>query len=179
MSLLTVIRNAVAGGAEDEPREAAHTGATAPEGPAGAEGVDMPTETQPAGGANAGISQADHDAAVNAARDQGRAEGVQAATDRLAAALGAEGVRGNAARMSAALDLAQKSPGMDGAAIAAFVSANVAAEPVTAPSYEAQRLAAAGLAAPAPRAGSTKDDEKVARILANQRQATGSGGRAN
>jgi signal peptide peptidase SppA len=103
----------------------------------------------------AGISKAEHDAAVKTARAEGEAAGATAATDRLAAALGADGVKGDAARMAAALDLAVKSPGMSGEDVAAFVTANVAgAEPAAAASaagYEAARLAAAGQAQPAPR----------------------------
>lgn len=101
---------------------------------------------------DAGIPKADHDAAVKAARAEGRAEGEasasKAATDRLVAALSADGVKGDAARMTAALDLAQKSPGMSGDDVAAFVSANVAAAKPAAASYEERRLAAAGLAQP-------------------------------
>jgi hypothetical protein len=110
----------------------------------------MSNSDKPAGGdkPDAGIPQADHDAAVKAARVEGEATGSKAATDRLVAALGAEGVKGDAARMSAALELAQKSPGMSGEEIAAFVSANVAASGKQEPAadYERQRLA--GIAKP-------------------------------
>lgn len=167
MSLIAAIRNAVAGAAEDEPLDAAQPGASAPQSPAGAEGVDMSTETKPAGGASAGISQADRDAAVKTAHEEGMTEGAKAANARIAAALGAEGVKGNAARMSAALDLALKSPGMEGAAIAAFVVANVGGAEV---SYEQQRLAAAGAAQPGkpkPQGGeaaASQWDKAVARV---------------
>lgn len=103
---------------------------------------------------DAGISKAEHDTAVNAARSEGEAAGAKAATDRLAAALGADGVRGDAARMAAALDLAVKSPGMTGEDVAAFVVANVGADKgdgAQAVGYEASRLAAAGLAQPGQR----------------------------
>jgi signal peptide peptidase SppA len=112
------------------------------------------TSGAPAATEDAGISRADHDAAVKAAAETGRKEGAQAATDRLVAALGAEGVKGDAARMSAALDLAQKSPGMSGDDVAAFVSANVAtskADDADPKAYENQRLAAAGPAQPGAR----------------------------
>ena len=170
MSLLAAIWSAVSAAPGDDAQDGAATGASAPEGPAGAEGVDMTTETKPAGGANAGIPQADHDAAVKAAREEGRTEGAQAATDRVSAALGAEGVKGNAARMSAALDLLQKSPGMDGAAVAAFVVANVAITGNDAQSYERQRADAAGLAQPSkgkPQGGEAAAslwDKAVARV---------------
>ncbi|SMD18164.1 S49 family peptidase [Rhizobium sp. RU36D] len=98
-----------------------------------------------------GISKAEHDAAVKAATDTGRAEGAKLATDRLCAALSAEGIKGDSARMSAALDLAVKSPSMSGEDVAAFVAGNVAsAQPSQAApaSYEASRMAGAGLAAP-------------------------------
>jgi alanine dehydrogenase len=82
----------------------------------------------------------------------------------MTAILGAEGVKGDAKRMSAALDLSTASPDMAAEAIVAFVVANVpaadASTSATAPeaaaapaiaaaaSYEAQRLAAANLAMP-------------------------------
>ncbi|HEV2504407.1 MAG TPA: S49 family peptidase [Mesorhizobium sp.] len=104
---------------------------------------------------DAGISKTEHDAAVKAATETGRAEGAKTATDRLVAALGAEGVKGDASRMAAALDLAQKSPGMSGEDVAAFVVSNVSgvakAEDTDAKGYEASRLAAAGLSQPAPK----------------------------
>ncbi|MGY6709715.1 MAG: hypothetical protein ACXIVF_15455 [Rhizobiaceae bacterium] len=117
----------------------------------------MSKDDTPAGGAkNAGISQADHEAAVTAARAEGKEEGAGEATARLVTALGAEGVKGDPGRMSAALDLAQKSPGMSGEDVAAFVTANVAASggagKKPAADYEASRLAAAALAQPGNRA---------------------------
>lgn len=105
----------------------------------------------------AGIPKTEHDAAVKAAAETARAEGAKAATDRLVAALGAEGVKGDAGRMAAALDLAQKSPAMSGEDVAAFVTANVSGQKKpqqdAEAGYEAGRLAAAGLAQPAPGAG--------------------------
>ncbi len=102
----------------------------------------------------AGITQAEHDVAVNAAADTARAEGSKAATDRLVAALGAEGVKGDASRMAAALDLAVKSPGMSGEDVAAFVTSNVASSGKSDAhaGYEAARLAASGQAQPVTRA---------------------------
>lgn len=108
----------------------------------------------PAAQEDAGIPKAEHDAAVKAARAEGEAAGAKAATDRLVAALGAEGVKGDAVRMEAALDLAQKSPGMTGEDVAAHVVAYVgAAAASSAAAYETGRLAAAGLAQPAAKAG--------------------------
>ena len=145
-SLLAAVHNAVAGTAsavleEDEP------GAPAPQ----SHGDHMANQSQPAGGDQSGISKADHEAALTAVRAEGKAEGAKEATDRINAALGAEGVKGDAGRMAAALDLAVSSPTMSGDAIAAFVLANVAAaKPATAPAadYAASRAAAAGLAQP-------------------------------
>ena len=123
-------------------------------------GAPAPLATAPAGahqGNTNMISQADHDAAVKAAEAKGdaagEARGTKAATDRLSTALGAEGVKGDAGRMAAALDLATKSPAMAGADVAAFVVANVtaskpAAGAVDPKAYEQQRLADAGMAQP-------------------------------
>lgn len=102
---------------------------------------------------NAGISKAEHEQAVNLAADTGRQEGASAATDRLVAALGADGIKGDAKRMQAALELAVKSPAMSGEDVAAFVAANVplaaaAAQALTQADYEAGRMAGAGLAKP-------------------------------
>lgn len=130
-------------------------------------------ENMGAPAADAGISKAEHESAVKAAADQGRAEGAQAATDRLSAALGADGVKGDAGRMAAALDLAVKSPAMSGEDVAAFVVGNVAsaqaAAAAPAASYEAGRMAGAGLAAPggdsAPKSGlSARIDARIAKM---------------
>ena len=148
-SLLAAVHDALMGPADDVLDED-ETGAPALD--ATQEDVQMSKDNQPAGGDSktAGISQAEHDAAVNAATESGKAEGVKAATERLQAALGAEGIKGDAGRMAAALDLAVKSPGMSGADVAAFVVANVAASaaPSSAETYAAGRVAAAGASQP-------------------------------
>lgn len=72
-----------------------------------------------------GVPKADHDAAVNAAKAEGETVGASAERARFAAILGHEKVKGNAARMSAAIDLAVKAPGMSADDVAAFVTANV------------------------------------------------------
>lgn len=118
---------------------------------------------------NAGISQADHERAVADAQQSGFKSGEQAATDRLSAALGAEGIKGDAGRMAAALDLAVKSPSMSGEDVAAFVAANVGAVASSAPSqqqYEANRMAGAGLAKPGdePAAKSSLSERMTAHI---------------
>lgn len=147
-SMLAVVREAVLADAAEDCPVTGETGAAAPL----TEDVKMSGTNKPAGGdSNAGISQAEHDTAVKAAADTGRAEGAKAATDRLSAALGAEGVKGDAGRMSAALDLAIKSPGMSGEDVAVFVATNVAAsggKGHEAAGYEAGRLAAAPHARP-------------------------------
>lgn len=152
-SLLAAVHDAVAGAVEDIPEREA-TGAQAPNSTRKDEA--MSKDDAPAGGdKKSGMTQAEHEAAVQTAADTARAEGGKAATDRLVAALGAEGVKGDAGRMAAALDLAVKSPGMSGEDVAAFVTANVAGSGKTDASagYEASRLAAAGQSQPAPRAG--------------------------
>ncbi|TIT24412.1 MAG: S49 family peptidase [Mesorhizobium sp.] len=110
------------------------------------------TNGAPAANEDAGITQAELKTAVAAAETKGHAAGMAASTARLTAALGAEGVKGDAGRMSAALDLAAKSPAMSGEDVAAFVVANVAASKpaggADAAAYEQQRLAASGLAQP-------------------------------
>lgn len=98
-----------------------------------------------------GLSLGGSSQAVNAAKIRGRAEGEKAVTQRMTAALEAAGVKGDAGRMSAALDLAVSSPAMAGADVAAFVVANVAASTGTsgrAASYASTRVAGAGLARP-------------------------------
>jgi ATP-dependent Clp protease protease subunit len=113
----------------------------------------MVDKTAPA--ATAGIDQAIHDAALKAATDKGLGDGAKAATDRLAAVLAADGIKGDGKRMAAALDLAVKSPAMSATDVAAFVTGNVTAAAVddekpeaAAAAYEQQRLATAGQAQP-------------------------------
>lgn len=148
-SMLAAIREAVLADAdpvldEDETRRPGAISTEKDEG--------MSKDDTSAGGTkNAGISQAEHEAAVTAARAEGKKEGASEATARLVTALGAEGVKGDPGRMSAALDLAQKSPGMSGEDVAAFIVANVSAaagKGKSAADYEASRLAAAALAQP-------------------------------
>ncbi|NEV79422.1 hypothetical protein DYI24_20520 [Rhodopseudomonas sp. BR0C11] len=164
-SLLAAVHSAVAGSVDaglDEPETSAL---------ALNNGGHMAATTVPAGGnPNPGISQADHDAAVSAARAEGFTAGAKEATDRLSAALGAEGVKGDAGRMAAALDLAVKSPGMSGADVAAFVVENVAAaKPANsaAADYAQQRTAAAGLAAPEAKTDGKSDKSALAAAVAN------------
>jgi hypothetical protein len=152
-SLFAAIHNAVVGPVDDALDEG-ETGAAAQIPPT--KESTMSKDSPPAGGVlQAGtITQAEHEAAVNSARAEGKAEGEKSASSRLNAALGADGVKGDAGRMGAALDLAGKSPNMSGEDVAAFVVANVAASTVKPPAgasadkYAADRVAAAGLAQP-------------------------------
>lgn len=170
-SLLAAVHNAVVG-AVDDALEESETGAAALKATK-KEGT-MSKDNQPAGGDpnSAGISQAAHDAAVAAARADGRTDGENAAITRLNAALGADGVKGDAGRMSAALDLAVKSPAMAGADVAAFVVANVAASTAstTAAAYSAQRVEAASLARPGVSAPAKKATVDVKGIYASRRK---------
>lgn len=172
-SFLAAVRDAVAGPANPIPQsdnaDGEATGATAP---LNREDMSMSTNDTPAGGdKKTGISQAEHDAAVKAATDAGEAK-AKAREDRLLSALGTDGVKGDAVRMAAALDLAVKSPSMSGEDVAAFVVANVAAgkpADADASAYEQQRLAAAGPAQPQP-AGGRKISIDRSAIYAKRRQ---------
>jgi hypothetical protein len=171
-SFLAAIHNAVAGPVE-EALDESEPGATALNPTQ--TGGKMSTDNQPGGGipASAGISQATHEAAVATARNEGKAEGEKLAADRLVAAMSADGVKGDAGRMSAALDLASKSPAMSGNDVAAFVVANVsasAAAPVSAAAtYSSARVEAAGLAQPSASA-SKKNNIDTNGIYASRRK---------
>ncbi|WP_137136564.1 hypothetical protein [Rhizobium sp. FKY42] len=99
----------------------------------------------------------------------GGQDGAQAATDRLMTVFTADGIKGDAGRMSAAFDLAASAPGMTADAVVSFVATHVpaaganssapasdppppapapAAKTAPAVSYEQQRLNAAALAQP-------------------------------
>lgn len=95
--------------------------------------------------------------AAVAAAASGGSDGFKAAMDRMDAILSADGIKGDASRMNAALSLAKASPDMPAEAVVAFVKDNVPAakadQPAPAPaaatqSYEATRVAAANLAMP-------------------------------
>lgn len=88
--------------------------------------TSMDNNDKPGADAKPGISQADHEKAVTSARSEGEAAGAKAANDRITAIVVAEGMKGNSARLSAALDLAAKSPSMSAEDVVAFVTANVA-----------------------------------------------------
>jgi signal peptide peptidase SppA len=98
---------------------------------AGPRGASLPTpkgpdmsDTTPAPAAETtGFPKAEHEAAVARARE----DGAKASTDRLVAVLGADGIKGDGARMAAALDLAAKAPAMTATEVASFVTGNVPA----------------------------------------------------
>jgi hypothetical protein len=115
--------------------------------------VEMANENASGAANSAGITEADHKAAVAKAAADGKAEGAKAANERMGAILGAEGVKGDGKRMAAGLDLALKSPDMAAEAVVSFVTDNVAATaaasaPGKGGAYEQQRLAAAQLVQP-------------------------------
>lgn len=170
-SVLAAVHEAILGDAAELVPEGAEPGAPAPSKP---EEKVMSKDNTPAGGdQKPGTSQAEHDAAVSAAAESGKAAGAQAELARLSAALGADGVKGDGVRMAAALDMAIKSPSMSGEDIAAFVTSHVAAgKPSEADpaAYEAQRVAAAGLAQPAPRGDGKKANLNTNAIYASRRK---------
>lgn len=131
-SFLAAIRGAVASAPEPIAHVDDEAGAEAPNATARSgheqESV-MSDESNKPGAQNAsGVSQADHTAAVATARQEGEAAGAKAVNDKFSAIVSAEGIKGNATRMGAAIDLAIKSPGMSAEDVTAFVTANVAAE---------------------------------------------------
>ncbi len=153
-SVLAAIHGALHVEAGNLAQDGLEPGADAPEIQ---ENNSMPNEKdKPA----AGVSQADHEAAVATAERSGREAGATAERERLTTVLGAEGIKGDGTRMAAALDLAVKSPAMSAADLTAFVTANVQAstkpgneQPST---YEQNRVLGAGLAAPEGQRGQEK-----------------------
>jgi capsid assembly protease len=151
MSLITSIARAIGGGTTE------HAGI--PDEP-GAEASISETATMendpmsnlsaaPGAGVIAGILEADHKAAVAKAEADGKAAGRKEASDRMAAILGADGIKGDGGRMAAALDLSAKSPDMAAEGVVSFVTTNVpAAKADATATYEQERLASAGLTQP-------------------------------
>lgn len=169
-SLLSTIRGAVRSGAisdaldfdEGEPdAKALNAGATNPETPpapaATNPGGTMSAHQTPAGGANpAAAALAAAQAAAGGSQD-GYKDGFTAAMERINSVMSADGIKGDARRMSAAQDLMKSSPDMSAEAVVAFVTANIPAAEAAgdkpapkagASSYEQQRVAAANLAMP-------------------------------
>lgn len=147
MGLLDTIRAAVAGPEETSMSIDGVDKDADVNRPSGAnKEAEMADKDTAPGAVTTGISEADHKAAVAKAETDGKAAGRKEATDRLTTILAADGIKGDGTRMSAALDLATKSPDMVAEAVVGFVTANVTAGmPDAASSYEQQRLAAAGL----------------------------------
>lgn len=152
MGLIETIRAAVAGPVEDAvtPQSSTATESEAAS-PAGAtKEADMADKDNTPGAVTTGISEADHKAAVAGAEAEGKAAGRKEASDRMAAILGADGIKGDGGRMAAALDLAGRSPDMAAEGVVSFVTANVpAAKADAGAAYEQERLASAGLTQPA------------------------------
>ncbi|MBB4145806.1 hypothetical protein [Rhizobium rhizoryzae] len=112
----------------------------------------------------AGAAQAVAAAVATLPAGSGGQDGAQAATDRLMTIFAADSIKGDAGRMSAAIELAAKAPAMSADDVVAFVASHVtagtsasvaAAVPpqqsgtsAPAASYEQQRLIAAALAQP-------------------------------
>ncbi|MDB5582824.1 MAG: lytic murein transglycosylase [Bradyrhizobium sp.] len=150
MSILSVIRAAVQPGANthsvltDEPGAEAST----PEA-AEIKETEMSVQTAPGAATSAGITEEAHAAAVAKATADGKALGATEERQRFAAIASADGMKGDGKRISAAVDLAIKSPGMAAADVVSFVAGNVAATATTTTeTYEQGRLAAAGLTEP-------------------------------
>ena len=177
-SFLAAIRAAVRPGAADLSPEGDEPGADAsiseapPPAASTVEG-QMSDTTNAAAAAIAGAADA---AAIANATATGRAEGVKAANERLGAILGAEGVKGDGKRMSAALDLAMGSPDMAAEAVTAFVTANVtaaatAAEPNKQQSYDSRRQAAAPMSQPQAAAAADQKPQLSASAIYDKRRA--------
>jgi ClpP class serine protease len=105
-----------------------------------------------------GISQADHDRAVAAAE----ARGAMAATDRLAAIIGDTSIKGQPARMTAALDLAVKASAMPAADVVGFVTANLASAAAATDILARMDKAAEGVVSSVSSAGTTGEPPKAA-----------------
>jgi len=173
-SLFSAIRSAVRSGAADDVLEQI-------EGEAGAQALNpetpLPEATTEGGNMSgsqtvAGAAQAATATIAAVAAASGGTDGFKTAMDRMNAILGAEGIKGDAKRMSAALDLANASPDMSADAVVTFVTANVAAaaertsepapaqasQPTSAAAYEQQRVAAASLAMPGGQASAAKTE---------------------
>jgi len=176
-SLLAAIRAAVRPGAVDlspegdEPDVIASISEAPPAAATTEEGQMSDTQNAAA----AAITAAADAAAIANATADGRAEGAKAANARLGTILGAEGIRGDGKRMSAALDLATGSPDMAAEAVTAFVTANVAAATVTEPNkqqaYDSRRQAAAPMAAPAAAAPAEQKNQLSASAIYDKRRA--------
>lgn len=93
------------------------------------QGALMTETTSVPAAENAGISQADHDAAVTAAEAKGRKDGAEAERNRLSSILSSEGIKGNAARMNLAMELAAEAPEMSADKVIDLTTKHVSDEP--------------------------------------------------
>ena len=100
-----------------------------------------------------------------AAAASGGADGFKTAMDRVTAVLGADGIKGDGKRMSAALDLVTGSPDMAADAVVAFVTANVPSGTQSA-SADAAPAATAAATQPKPSAGAYEAQVQAAASLA-------------
>ncbi|MDR6702975.1 hypothetical protein [Agrobacterium tumefaciens] len=142
-------------------------------------GGDMTVQQSQSGPASAAAGAL---AAVVAAASGGD-DGFAAAMGRINTIASAEGIKGDAGRLNAAIELAGASPQMTAEAVIAFVSANVpaaqaasakAGEGDSVRTYEQQRLAAANLAMPGSTSSTAKASPKINRdaIFAARRNQT-------
>lgn len=162
-SLLASIRAAVRPGAENPCLDDVDGDNEATAG--AAETEPTPLEPTPGGDMSenqtvAGADQSDAEPiAAVATAASGDADGFNLAMDRMNAILGADNIKGDAKRMSAAVDLANAAPDMAADEVIKFVSENVSTtaadtetgqgKPTPSPAaYEQQRMSAAGLAMP-------------------------------
>lgn len=166
-NLFSAIRAAVRSGAADDVLDhvEVESGAQALNPEAPHVEAPIPGGTMSATQTVAGAAQAATATIAAVAAASGGADGFKTATDRMHAVLGAEGIKGDGKRMSAALDLATASPDMAADAVVAFVTANV---PAGSPSASAEAAPATTPAAsqPKPAAGAYEAQVQAAASLA-------------
>ncbi len=176
-SLLAAIRAAVRPGAADLSLEGDEPDANASisEAPPAAATTEEGQMSDTPNAAAAAIAVAADAAAIANATATGRADGFKAANERLGTILGAEGIKGDGKRMSAALDLAMGSPDMAAEAVTTFVTANVApastAEPNKQQAYDSRRQAAAPMAAPSAATPAEQKNQLSASSIYDKRRA--------
>jgi len=125
---------------------------------------------------NAGISQADHDAAVTAAEAKGRKDGAKAERGRLSSILSSEGIKGNAARMNLALELAAEAPEMTADKVIDLTTKHVSDEPAATSAAGMSLAERQSDADPLGSAGSGQAS-KVDSIVASHRAVSGASSR--
>lgn len=173
-SMLTSVRNAFSGQASIDDPETGERGDDESPTLTSQNRSKTMSETNSAPAANnlSGTTQAASDVDIAAARAEGVVAGATAANTRLNAVMSADGIKGEGPRMSAALDLAVKSPEMSAEDVSAFVTANVAASGSSAAEFEAGRVTnTASLASPqgAPKKSAKQAGLSRAEIFAKRR----------